>query len=137
MVVKNHLFLFKIEGYPFITNNKTGETTACQPQQYFLTTEPFQIVINNIMGVAKALSDTVHEWHKYTMNLKSKELDIYVNRLSLRNTNLVLFIQLLAIVLTISLSAFFLMARDPFNLILLRHIINYDQISILIRYKAI
>ncbi|MFH1081258.1 MAG: hypothetical protein V1766_13540, partial [Pseudomonadota bacterium] len=32
-------------------------------------------------------------------------------------TKLVLFIQMLTIVLAISLSAFFLLARDPFNLI--------------------
>jgi hypothetical protein len=126
MVVKNHLFLFKIEGYPFITNKNTGETIACQPKQYFLTTEPFQIVIHNIMGVAKALSDTVHEWHKYNMNLKSKYLDIYISSLSLRNTKLVLFIQMLTIVLAVSLSAFFLVARDPFNLIKENNTLKYE-----------
>jgi len=117
MAVKNFLFLYKIEGYPFIVDPKTGQSIAQQPQQYFLTTEPFQIVINNIIGVAKALSDTIHEWHKYNMDLKSQYLKIHVNNISLRNTKLVLFIQLLTIILAISLSAFFLMARDPFNLI--------------------
>jgi len=116
MAVKNHLFLYKIEGYPFITDVKTGQTIACQPPQYFLTTEPFQIIINNIIGVAKALSDTVHEWHKYNMNLKSKYLEIYVKSLSLRNTKLGLFIQMLTVFLAISLSAFFLIARDPLDL---------------------
>ena len=117
MVVKNRLFLYKIQGYPFLTNVKTGETVPGQPIQYSLTTEPFQIIIDNIMGVAKALSDTVHTWHKYNMNLNSKQIDLYMNGLSLRNTKLVLFIQLLTVILAISLSAFFLIARDPFDLI--------------------
>lgn len=116
MAVKNHLFLYKIEGYPFITDANTGQTFAGHPQQYFLTTEPFQIIINNIMNVAKALSETIHEWHKYNMNLKSQYLSIYVNGLTLRNTKLILFIQMLTIFLAIALSSFFLIARDPFDL---------------------
>lgn len=137
MAVKNKLFLFKIEGYPFISNARTGETVACQPQQYFLTTEPFQIIIGNIVAVAKATSDTVNEWHKYNMNLKSKYLNIYESSISLRNSRLILFIQLFTIFLAISLSAFFLIARDPFDLIKKNNILKNEIVNLTKENKSL
>jgi hypothetical protein len=137
MAVKNKLFLFKIEGYPFISNAKTGETVACQPQQYFLTTEPFQIIIGNLVAVAKATSDTVHEWHKYNMSLKSKYLSIYESSISLRNSRLVLFIQLFTIFLAISLSAFFLITRDPLDLIKKNNILKNEIVNLTQENKSL
>lgn len=115
--VKNRLFLFKIEAYPHILDKRTGQTIADIPHQFYLTTEPFQISIQNIASVCKATSETVHEWHRQTMNMKSQFLNFLSNKTTLRNNRLILFIQILAIFLAIVLSAFFLSANDPFNLI--------------------
>ena len=116
LAVKNNLFLYKIEGYPFVTNVQTGQTISAQPRQYFLTTEPFQITINNIISVASATSGTIDEWHKYAMNLKSQYLDLYINRLSIKNSRWAFCINLLTVLLAVALSAFFLIANDPFDL---------------------
>lgn len=116
VAVNNSLLLYKIETYPYLTNVKTGQTAVTYPPQYTITIEPFQILVTNIVGVAKATSETIHEWHKYALKLKSQYLDLYTNRLSIKNAKLVLFIHILAIFLAISLSAFFLSANDPFNL---------------------
>lgn len=115
LAVKNNLFLFKIEAYPLVVDPNTGQTISIQPPQYFITTEPFKIKIDNIISVAKATSESIHEWHKYAMKLKLQYLDLYTNRLSIKNNRLVLFIQILTIFLAIALSAFFLFASDPFN----------------------
>jgi hypothetical protein len=116
LAVKNHLFLYKIQGYPSVTNIETGKITPGYPQQYSLTTEPFQILITNIVGVAKATSETIDEWHKYAMQLKLQYLNLYTKKLSIKSTNVVLYFQIGTILLAIFLSAFFLVANDPFNL---------------------
>ena len=115
--VKNRLFLFKIEAYPHILDQRTGQTITNIPHQFYLTTEPFQIAIQNIAFVCKATSETVHEWHRQTMNMKSQFLNLFNNKITLRNNRLILLIQILTIFLAITLSAFFLSANDPFNLI--------------------
>ena len=114
--VKNRLFLFKIESYPHILNQRTGETIANIPEQYYLTIEPFQIAIQNIASVCKATSESIHGWHKQTMNIKSQFFDLYNNKITLRNNRLILLIQIIIIFLAIALSSFFLSANDPFNL---------------------
>ncbi|GBE39726.1 hypothetical protein BMS3Bbin08_02357 [bacterium BMS3Bbin08] len=116
LAVNNRLFLYKINGYPIVTNIQTGQTIATQPPQFYLTTEPFQLLVSNIVEVARATSDSIHEWHKYTMKLKTQYLDLYINRISIRNTKKMLYIQICTILLAISLSAYFLFANDPFNL---------------------
>ena len=116
LVVKNRLFLFKIDSYPLLTNVKTGQVIATHPPQYTMTTEPFQIIVENIIGVAKGTSETISEWQKYSMKLKNQYLELYTSRLSIRNTSIVLFIHVLTIILAIALSAFFLVANDPLNL---------------------
>lgn len=114
--INNKLLLYKISAYPYLENIKTGQTVATHPPQYNITIEPFQILVTNIVGVAKATSETIHEWHKFAQKLKSQYLNLYTNRLSIKNTKLVLFIYILTIILAVSLSAFFLFANDPFNL---------------------
>ncbi len=116
LTIKNRLFLFKIEAYPIATHTQTGQVITAQPNQYFVTTEPFQISIDGILGIARAISDTIDEWHKYSMKLKTQYLDLYINRLSVRNTKWVFYINLLTVLLAVSLSAFFLISNDPFNL---------------------
>jgi len=110
MNVNNKLLLYKIETYPYLTDTKTNQTIAAHPKQYYLTIEPFQILVNNIVAVAKPTSETIHEWHKYALKLKSQYLELHNTR-SAKN------IHILTIILAISLSAFFLFANDPFNLI--------------------
>jgi len=117
LAVKNNLFLFKIEGYPFIVNKQTGQTTAALPVQYFITTEPFKIAIDQIMSVADATSKTIHEWHKHTMESKSQYINLYAKNISIRNNKIIAFIQVLTIIFAIILSAFFLTANDPFGLL--------------------
>ena len=51
------------------------------------------------------------------MNMKSQFLNLFNNKITLRNNRLILLIQILTIFLAITLSAFFLSANDPFNLI--------------------
>ena len=114
--VNNNLLLYKIETYPYLTNVKTGQTAATFPNQYNITIEPFQILVTNIVGVAKYTSETIHEWHKYAMKLKLDYLDLYTKRLSIINTRWILWFNILTIILAVCLSAFFLFANDPFNL---------------------
>lgn len=114
--VKNRLFLFKIEAYPHILDQRTGQTIANIPHQFFLTTEPFQIAIQNIVSVCKATSETVHGWHKETIHIKSQFLDLFNNKITLKNNRLILLIQIVTIFLAIAVSAFFLSANNPFNL---------------------
>ena len=114
--IKNDLLLYKINTYPYITKIKTGETIAAHPQEYYLTIEPFQNYIYNIIEVSKATIDSIQEWNKSTQRLKNQYLELYNTRLSLRNTRAILLINILAIILAVSVSAFFLTANDPFNL---------------------
>lgn len=114
--VHTKMFYFKIEAYPHVVDGRTGEMVAGEPNQYFLTTEPFQITIQNIISVCKATSESVHEWHKHAMRMKTQSLDLYNNRLTIRNSRLILYIQITTLLLAIGLSAFFLTANDPFNL---------------------
>ncbi len=51
------------------------------------------------------------------MNMKSQFLNLFNNKITQRNNRLILLIQILTIFLAIILSAFFLSANDPFNLI--------------------
>jgi hypothetical protein len=117
MNTKNILFLYKIVGYPNVKNLQTGEIKSNRPAQYELTIEPFQIAIDNIFQVAKSTSETIHEWHKQVMQSKTQFVDLYNAGIKLRNSKLILFIQILTIILTISLSFFFSLAKDPFNLV--------------------
>ena len=114
--IKNDLLLYKINTYPYITNVTTGETIATHPQEYYLTIEPFQNYIYNIVEVSKATIDSIQEWSKSSQKLKNQYLELYNTRLSLRNTRAILLINILAIILAVSVSAFFLTANDPFNL---------------------
>ena len=107
--INNNLLLYKIETYPYLTNIKTGQTVITHPPQYSITIEPFQILVTNIVSVAKGTSETILEWHKYAQKLKSQYLDLYTNKFSIN-------IHILTIFLAISLSVFFLVASDPFNL---------------------
>ncbi len=109
LAINNKLLLFKIETYPYLIDEKTSQTIPAHPRQYYLTIEPFQITVTNIIAIAKATSDTINEWHKYAIKLKSQYLELYTSRFS-RN------IHILTIILAIVLSALFLVASDPFNL---------------------
>lgn len=115
--IHNKMFYFNIDAYPHVEDSRTGQAISREPKQYLLTIQPFQITIQNIISVCKATSETVHEWHKYTTRLKTQSLDLYINRLTIRNSRLILFIQITAILLAIGLSAFFLTANDPFNML--------------------
>lgn len=108
--INNKLLLYKIETYPYFEDTKTGQTIATQPIQYSITIEPFQILVSNIVGIAKSTSETIHEWHKYAMKLKLEYLNLSTSRLSI-------WTNILTIVLAITLSAFFLVVNDPFNLL--------------------
>jgi len=114
--VNNDLLLYKIETYPYITNVKTKQTAVTAPVQYSITIEPFQILVTNIVFVARWTSESINEWHKHTLKLKSQFLDLYISRVNLKNTKYVLYFQLLTVILAIALSAVFLFANDPFNL---------------------
>lgn len=114
--INNDLLLYKINTYPYLTNQSTGEVIATHPKEYYLTIEPFQHYIHNIVEVSKATIDSIQEWNKSSQKLKTQYLDLYNERLSLRNTRAILFINILAILLAVSVSAFFLTANDPFNL---------------------
>jgi len=115
--VNNNLLLYKIETYPFLTNIKTGQTAVTFPPQYALTVEPFQLLVSNIVGVSKAITETVNDWHKYFLKLKSDYLDLHIKRLSVSNMRWLFAFNVTTIVLAVVLSAFFLLANDPFNLI--------------------
>jgi hypothetical protein len=115
LAVKNRLFLFRIDAYPHLVDMRKGDIITDQPKQYFLTIEPFQIAIDNIASVAKATSDTVHEWHKQTMKQKTLYLDFYNRKLSIKSNRYIIFIQILTIVFAVTLSAFFLLSSDPFS----------------------
>ncbi|MBW1949565.1 MAG: hypothetical protein JRJ18_08470 [Deltaproteobacteria bacterium] len=99
--IHNKMFYFNIDAYPHIEDRRTGQTVSKEPNQYLLTIQPFQITVQNIISVCKATSETVHEWHKYTTRLKTQSLDLYNNRLTIRNSSLILFIQITAIILAI------------------------------------
>ncbi|MBU1121572.1 MAG: hypothetical protein KKF54_02585 [Candidatus Omnitrophica bacterium] len=114
--INNRLLLYKVETYPYFEDTKTGQVITTHPKEYFLVIEPFQILVTNIVNVAKTTADTITGWRTQALKLKSQYLDLYTNRLSIKNTKLVLYIQILTIILAIVLSAFFLTANDPFNL---------------------
>ncbi|PIQ84364.1 MAG: hypothetical protein COV75_02645 [Candidatus Omnitrophica bacterium CG11_big_fil_rev_8_21_14_0_20_63_9] len=109
LVIKNRLLLFKINGYPIITNTKTQEVFYTMPPEYTVTTEPFQLIVDNMIGVAKATSESINSWHQSIMKLKNQYLELYTTRT-------VLLIQTSAIIMAVALSAFFLVANDPLNL---------------------
>jgi hypothetical protein len=62
--INNDLLLYKINTYPYLTNQSTGEVIATHPKEYYLTIEPFQNYIHNIVEVSKAIIDTIQEWNK-------------------------------------------------------------------------
>ena len=127
---KKSSLLFKIETYPIATHMQTGEVINAQPTQYSVTTEPFQIAIDNIMGIAKATSETIDEWQKYNIKLKLECLSLYTNRISINNTRWAFYINLLTVLLAISLSVFFLIANDPFNLYKEKRNLNFKIMTL-------
>ena len=89
---------------------------ATHPNEYYITIEPFNNFVENIVGVSKATIESIQDWNKTNQKLKNQYLDLYNTRLSLRNTKAVLLIHILAIILAVSFSTFFLTANDPFDL---------------------
>jgi len=116
VAVKNRLFLSKLDVYPHLTNLRTGEIGTHIPAHYYLTIEPFQISIGNIVSICEATSQSVHKWHEETLQIKARNFELMSSRNTLRNNRLILWIQIFSIFLAISLSSLFMTGADPLNL---------------------
>lgn len=110
---ENRLFLYKINIYPHVTDISTGEVVSKIPTQYFLTTEPFRILLDNIVGVCNATVKSIDYWRKDTLKLEKRRFEAETSRNTVRNNRLLLIFQILSILLAISLSMFFLTSADP------------------------
>ncbi|MGO9021704.1 MAG: hypothetical protein ACLQVJ_25490 [Syntrophobacteraceae bacterium] len=138
LALNNILFAYKLAAYPTISHLESGQSASLKPAQYIITTEPFQVDIDNIVSVANVTSASIQTWHTHNMKLKNQYVQLYTTHISLKNSTRIFVVQLLTIVLAISLSAFFLFSRDPLslmkeNLQLKRHInqleINLKTVS--------
>lgn len=128
--VNNKLLLYYVQAYPYMIEEKTGRTISTFPPQYEITTKPFDILVANIVGVAKATSDSILEWVRYSEKIKNQYWDLQINRLNVKNSKLALYINFSTVLLAIFLSVFFLVANDPFNLLKENRKLKRDNVEL-------
>lgn len=114
--IKDKWLLYSLTGFPYVVETNTGQVAFDEPRQLQMMLLPFKGALGNINGVAQSISDNIHEWHKENLKWKSELVSYHINRVNLRNNVVLLLFQTLTVFGAVALSAFFLLANDPFQL---------------------
>ena len=115
--VKEKWLFYSLSGFPYVIETATGQVAFDEPKQLQMILLPFKGALGNIYGVAKSVTDNVHEWHRENLKWKSDLVGYHTSQVNLRNNVILLIFQTMTVFAAIALSAFFLIANDPFQLL--------------------
>lgn len=102
--------------FPYIIDVSTGEVIYGEPKDLTMILIPFQGALANINAVANSIHENIQCWHAESLKWKSEILNTHLQTINYRNNFILAIFQTLGIILAFALSAFFLIANDPFNL---------------------
>lgn len=106
--IKEKWLMYRINSFPYAVNAQTGHVILNEPTELMLIFTPFKGQVENIYGVAKSTADNLLHWHKQHQESKKELVGLFSKKYAFN-------LQIIAIIFTFTLSAFFMIASDPFN----------------------
>lgn len=112
---ENLLFRYKSKLTIVAIDKVSGERIE-QDKEWNVILMPFELTLGELRRVAAATADSIDHWSKKQDEAKKPFLEYVAAATNATTSRRTIFIQLAAIALSLSFSAFFLTARDPFSL---------------------
>lgn len=114
--VQEGLLKFRMRGIAVVRDIATGEAIVQPPRELHLIMLPFEHILGQLVMLASSTAESLKNWRNAEAQAKPKFLDLENARTSLLNNTQVLWVNIATVFLAIVLSAFFLVAGDPFAL---------------------
>lgn len=114
--VEEKLLVFSMRGVAIVTD-RTGGAVVSPPRELELIMLPFRLIRDQLVLIATSTASSIQAWRSAEVQTKPRFLELELALTNLRNSNRALWINLLAVVVAVGLSAFFLVAADPFQLL--------------------
>ena len=113
---KDALFSFRFQHQLYLTEKKTGQVVVEPPAEHDVILSHFRVALDQLIRCAEAIDGSIKHW-KYEVDAAKKPfLEYLTASTNAQTSRRTIWIQILAIVMALSLSAFFLTVRDPFSL---------------------
>jgi hypothetical protein len=113
---KDALFSFRFQHQLYLTEKKTGQVIVEPPAEHDVILSHFRIALDQLVRCAEAIEGSIKHWSDEVDSTKKPFLEYLAASTNAQTSRRTIWIQILAIVLALSLSAFFLTVRDPFSL---------------------
>jgi hypothetical protein len=110
------LLKFKMRGIAIVRDVATGQTVVQPPRELHLIMLPFEQILGQLVMLASSTADSLKAWRHGEAQAKPKFLELENARTSLANNTRVLWVNIATVLVAVVLSAFFLVAADPFSL---------------------
>jgi len=114
---KDKLFSLRLHAQLYLTNRATGQVIVTPAADHDVILSYFRIYLDQLVGIADAVVATIDEWKKSVQEDRKPFLEFAAAHTTARTSRWTIGIQLLTIGIAISLSFFFLTARDPYSLV--------------------
>lgn len=116
LVAKDGLFSYRFLAQLYFKNPATDEAVVWPPADHDMILSYFRVYLEQLVRTAEGMRGTIDNWRKSVVEARKPFLEFLAAHTNARTGRLTIVIQMLAIVLALSLSTFFLTARDPFSL---------------------
>jgi hypothetical protein len=113
---KDRLFSFRFQYQLCITQTRTGATTVVPPADHDAILSHFRVALDQLVRCAEGISTSIQLWKQEINAAKKPFLEFLSASANAQTSRRSIWVQLLAILLALSLSTFFLTVRDPFSL---------------------
>ncbi|MFY3744003.1 hypothetical protein ACOQFB_08845 [Anaeromyxobacter sp. Red801] len=120
------LLKFKMRGIAIVRDIATGEAVVQPPRELHLIMLPFEQILGQLVMLASSTADSLKSWRNGEAQAKPKFLELENARTSLANNTRVLWVNIATVLVAIALSAFFLVAGDPFALAKTNRVLKSD-----------
>jgi hypothetical protein len=115
--LKEELFAYQFHFPMSLIQTDTGKVMSYNLLEIDVVAGPFKTRLTGLARSASSTMSTVDEWKKNRLEQKIVRLNFLAQRTQLDANNKTLWIQGMTIILAFALSAFFLVATDPFQLL--------------------
>jgi uncharacterized membrane protein affecting hemolysin expression len=113
---KDALFSFRFQHQLYLTEKRTGQVIVEPPAEHDVILSHFRLALDQLARCAEAIDGSIKHWKDEIDAAKKPFLEYLAASTKAQTSRRTIWIQILAIVLALSLSAFFLTVRDPFSL---------------------
>lgn len=116
MDLDNVLFRYSAAVTISVTERETGKRLRDEKKEWSIILTPFELALGELKRVAETTEASIEHWRQQQEAAKKPFLEYAAAATNSATSRRTIYIQLLAIALSVAFSSFFLTARDPFAL---------------------